>query len=468
MIYICILIIAFNCTCCTFTKNTEKSSETLVHHNIDIKNEMIWKGGFILASKNGLIGFEESQSLPAFYYFNNNDKDSLFRFINKGQGPNEVLHPMNLQYINEDTLGVFDIMNMSYYHIPIEKNMEFINLNERVHFENRFYHILKTAQNQYIGLSGENHLFVLLDSKGKIIKSFFEYPYKDKNEREINNSIRSLAYQGSIMANPSSTKCIYAPYNGDIIHFYDIKRNDITLVRKLEKNYPDYIVNEGNSAIKKSTIRGYVSIATTDSFVYALYCGKTLNKLLNEKNKDTMEGNILRIFDWNGYIKREINLDIPCKHIAVSHDDKTVWAIAAKPDIQLFKFNIKENEGENKYKATKNYNISKHSLFGDIQNKKPSNTTKNNLYKELEKINLKNIHKSQTDSFFLVIEEPNLKLISTEKTCNDINIIAKYGKKRTIVHFFIKKDKIGLFSDSIILKFSNKTYRFINIYGKVY
>lgn len=472
---IILLLILFSCQ--NKRKNEIKhlvpgrqENEMIVHYTIDMKDEMLGNGGFILASKNGLIGFEESQSFPAFYYLNNNNEDLLFRFVNKGQGPNEVLYPMNLQYLNEDTLGVFDIMNMSYYHIPIKKNKDSIDLSKRVCFDNRFYHVVKTAYNQYLGLSGESNLFVLLDSKGRSIKSFFEYPHKDKDEKKIDNSIRSLAYQGSIMTNPSATKCIYAPYNGDIIHFYDIKKDNISLVRKLEKAYPDYIADGGNTSIRKTTRRGYVSIATTDSFVYALYCGETLDKLLD--NGETMEGKTLRIFDWNGSIKREISLDTPCKHIAVSHDDKIIWAITSNPDIQLSGFNIEkkeEKEKESKTQLIKNEDISELPLVNNIQDKKLTNSEDiNNSSTGLVKIDLKNIYKSQTDSFFLVIEEPSLKLVSTRKSSNDINVNAESSENRIVVYFFIKKDIIGEFSDTITLKFNNNDSRYINICGNVY
>lgn len=464
------LIIIFNFTCCKFETNTKEQNEMLVHHTINIKDEMIGNGGFILANQNGLIGFEESQSFPAFYYLNSKNDNSLFRFVDKGQGPDEVLYPMNLQYINEHTFGVFDIINMSYYHIPIEKNKNSIDLSKRVRFDNRFYRVVKTAYNQYLGLSGESNLFVLLDSKGRSIKSFFEYPYKDKDEKKIDNSIRSLAYQGSLTTNPSSTKCIYAPYNGDIIHFYDIKKDSISLVKKLEKNYPDYVVEGGNTSIRKITRRGYVSVATTDSFVYALYCGETLEKLLG--NGETMEGKILRIFDWNGSVKHEIKLDTPCKHIAVSHDDKTVWAIATNPDTQLFTFDIdKKEKKEKEFEAqlAKNDNINKLLLFNKIQDEKRTHSKDvNNSSAGLVRIDLKNIYKSQTDSFFLVIEEPSLKLMSTKKTSNDISINTESSENRMVVYFFIKKERIGEFSDTITLKFSNNDSQCVNIYGNVY
>jgi hypothetical protein len=60
----------------------------------------------------------------------------------------------------------------------------------------------------------------------------------------------------------------------------------------------------------------------------------SIKKLL-EEGKDPMEGKILRVFDWKRERVREAELDVPCKHIGISHDDKTLWAVALTPEIAL-------------------------------------------------------------------------------------------------------------------------------------
>ena len=442
----------------------EKNSIVLSHYTIEFKEEFIGNGGFLIICKNGIIGFEESQSLPAFYYIENNS--ALSRFINHGQGPNEVLLPFNIQYLSEDTIGVYDIMNMSYYNVPILRNGDFANIRKCINFDTRFYRVIKTAYQQYIALSGGNELFSLLDSDGQLVNTFFEYPYKDKNEKNIDNSIRALAYQGTIATNLSATKYVYAPFNGDIIHFYNIEKNNITLINKIENVFPYYDINKDGAITNAKTTRGYVSITTTENFVYALFCGKPIKELI--KNDKSMEGDILIIFDWNGNKIKEFKLDVLCKHIGVSHDDKTLWAIANTPEVSLVNFELDNSNNKNESTAQKfeNNNISSDTI--ELPNEPINNNSESEEKKShsnIPKIELNNIHVLKVDSIFLV-REGIQKITSIETTSNDITLNTKYENNHTIIYFLVKKQQQGHFSDTVSITFEdNNTIKTI-LFGK--
>jgi hypothetical protein len=449
MRYFILLVVISGFASCHLEQKDKGANKVLAHHTVELNDEFIGRGGFLLGCKNGLIGLEESASFPAFYQVKNIKGDYILsRFVNRGQGPDEVLHPLNLQYINEDTMGVYDFMNMSYYHVPVLRNNGSIHIRKCASFDTRYYRVMKTAYEQYIALSATDGLFSLLDAGGKRMDTFFEYPYKNKDEKNIANSIRALAYQGTMATSPDATKCVYAPFNGDIIHFYAMKKDDIRLISKTENNFPDYVIIDDMPGAKPNTITGYVSVTATDHFVYALFCGKTI-KELKEKNKDSMEGQTLRIFDWNGTIKTEIDLDIPCKYIGVSPDDKTVWAIALMPEISLVRFSM--NEETDQKKETVNHTLEQ---LTDKNPEDDNDTVANKLSSEIRRINLKEIHQSKTANLYAVFESL-LDLKSVETTTKDIKVDVKHEDNSTVVFYQITKEKTGEFNDTVTINFTN-------------
>jgi len=35
----------------------------------------------------------------------------------------------------------------------------------------------------------------------------------------------------------------------------------------------------------------------------------------------------LHVFDWNGVIVKEYELNVPCSYLCISDDDSTIWAL---------------------------------------------------------------------------------------------------------------------------------------------
>ncbi len=443
---ITILTIVFCITACS-TKNKEnQKNKILSHTKIGLKDGFIGNGGFLLICKNKVIGFEESALLPAFYRVEKDKNNfNLSRFVNRGQGPDEVLRPFNIQYQNEDTIGVYDIMNMSYYSIPITSNNDSIEIRKHINFNKRYFRVIKTAYRQYLALSNEDNLFELLNSDAQIIKTSFQYPYKNENEKTLQNSIRSIAYQGTLATNPNATRCVFAPFSGEIIQFYKIKKEDIELVNKIERDYPQYDIENGNAIINANTNEGYLSIATTEKFVYALFNGCPIKESL--ESNESMEGQILRVFDWNGNEIKEFDLDIPCKHIGISHDDKILWAVAKAPDISLVYFNLNGNSDTILRNET--------PALNNIEKEPSGNEDKNPSLSEIRKIELKNIYRLKTDSLFGIYENLSAPIISVESTTNEIKTKIKYTNNTPIIHFWVTKESLGKFSDTVTVNLEN-------------
>jgi hypothetical protein len=233
-------------------------------------------------------------------------------------------------------MGVYDMMKREYIELSIPFTPgDHSKKIKTISFEGLSFSIQSACFNQYIGIGPyEDGMFKLYDPTGKIINYFYEFPSKDNDERSISNQLRAMAYQGNITLNPQKNKLAYTCTNGEIIHFYEVTKNSIEIIKKIENTYPEYVPETDgggiSAAMKRENNVGYLNLYATDRFVYALYSGVSANDFL--KTHTSFSGDILHIYDWNGTIKRKIKLDISCGHICVSSDDKRIYAIAEYPE----------------------------------------------------------------------------------------------------------------------------------------
>ena len=347
------LFISFCCVCnCSNHKQVEITS--LRHQTIDVGDQFIGYGGHLTVFKDKIIGLDLAPAMQPFFFVKQTNSTQLFYFGHKGQGPNEFLKLLSIQNINNQTIGAFDNMLKTYFEFNIPNENEELHIDKKIiiQFQEVLTQVFKIAYDQYLGIVLGEKMFLLADSSGVPVNTFFEYPYQDMNERKFAD--RAFAYQGSLAINPAKNKFIYASYYAEIIHFYEIGHNKIDLITKIEKEYPLFSKRndeyQGVILDRKGKV-GYIATYATDSFVYALFNGKTVGEIGKGPN---FEAQILRVFDWNGTLVKEYELDVPTSYLCVSNDDSKIWAIASTPEIALVTFDLKNNiankQGENKPK----------------------------------------------------------------------------------------------------------------------
>ena len=348
MIYRLIISTSFLLLCSCLTNKQEEPVRMLWHQKIDLGEHFIGSGGFLDFYQGTIIGLDLSSSMQPFFRFMPEEPSQpLFYFGNRGQGPDDLLRPLSIQFVGNQAVGTLDIMTNTYVEFRIPNDNEVLKIDTKLRFQSPLTQIIKTAFNQYIGLLGlSNEMFLLADSFGIPVKSFFEYPYQDNDERQF--ATRSHAYQGALAANPSKNKFVYSSFKGEIIHFYEIENNNIKTIAKIENVYPIYRkINEENLIgveFHADGTDGYIDVYATEKFVYAIFSGKMIFDRKTNIRTD-FEGTRLRIFDWSGIPVKEYELDVPCNYLCVSDDDSKLWAIATHPDISLVFFDL-ESETE--------------------------------------------------------------------------------------------------------------------------
>ncbi|MDR1371917.1 MAG: TolB-like 6-bladed beta-propeller domain-containing protein [Dysgonamonadaceae bacterium] len=339
MKYILIIILQVVVLSCS-NSNKPVQEQELLHKTIS-EEIFIGRGGIMtLLSDSIIVGIDDNTEKCFFRLNNNLSNLSICNFGNKGQGPDDFIFPSSIQRINENTMGCYDAALNKYSEIELSGDCIFKTKN-KINFSELNFRVIKIKQGKYIGLGlYSESMFMLFDSVGTAIKSFFEYPYKDKDEKSIENRLRAMAYQGFIAANPDKTKFIYTTDRGNIIHFYDIVNDTVKIIKKIENSYPNYVteVNDhGFSApLKKSNKTCYVCAFTTGKYVYLLYSGKTFA----EASLNAFNGETIFVYDWTGELKSACHLDIPCSYFCVSSDYKRLWAIANDPDPKIVYFDF--------------------------------------------------------------------------------------------------------------------------------
>jgi hypothetical protein len=260
-----------------------------------------------------------------------------------------------------------------------------------------------------------------------------------------------MAYQGSIAINPRKTKCVYATLDGEIIHFYNIIENEISLISKTEKAYPKYKPEDNGteyySSMDANNTIGYISLAATDRFVYALYCGKKYNELYRAGNRPSIAGEQLRIFDWTGTIVKTVMLDVPCQHISATNDNRRLWAMAILPEITPVYFDLDENVSFDAGQSSAG-KVSKEQNSASVSMKKDGSPKVNQL-------NAGKIKLGETKKYIL----PMLVPVTSHRTSSEDIILRDSvdmsNKSYIIVN--LTKQKTGVFNDTVYLSLdSNK------------
>lgn len=286
--------------------------------------------GMLLVDSNLLIADKRADSL--FHRINLNNL--TFKEVGQiGQGPREFLYFDNF-YCIDKKYGFYD------HRLRCSNDIVFsergISLDRNVSYETLHYKVVPTAFNTFIGIGPyEKGLFSILDIRGRIVNVVGEQPYRDETERKIPEIARAMAYQGKIITSPRGDYLVHAIYMSPIISFYKISPTDVNLLMSHIDSYPAYKPELGDrsyaSAMSKSNKLGYIDIAVTDKYVYALLSGRSTE----EAGLSAFAGNVICVFDWNGTLQKKLVCNTDMTTICVSSDDSMIYAVGLVEDYEL-------------------------------------------------------------------------------------------------------------------------------------
>lgn len=328
-------LVCFFGACNNNVKQTKQ--ETILFEPLSVDGLIIGQAyGMMVDGKNLLIADRMADSL--FYWV---DLDCLTyrEVVSRGQGPNEYLRFDNFYYL-QGQHGFYD--SRLWCCTDIDFSDKGLVLKKRKTFSSLNYSLVPTSFETYIGIGPyEQGRFKILDSFGKEVSMACEQPYRDNAERNIPELARAMAYQGNILISPDGKRLVHAIFMTPMLSFYQLSADSISEIRTLVDCYPAYKPElSGDSyaaAMSRHNKLGYINIAVTKKYIYALYSGKTTV----EHALSAFHGNAVRVYDWEGNFLKEFIFDIDVSSICVSDDDTMLYAVGLVDDFELLSCKIK-------------------------------------------------------------------------------------------------------------------------------
>lgn len=252
-----------------------------------------------------------------------------------GQGPDDFLMPYGLSVREEDSYSFYDVNRRRYSTIHLDRENDFWQVEHHFKSDSLIHiHIQPIRDSLYLSAGMyKNYHLVLLDKHGVFKKGFGEIPYRDEEERKVDDIIRSEAYQGKLVVSPSGNNVAHVLLKGDMIYFYHIAENgELELKSEQINAYPDYRYDNG--AISSGAPIHHLTAFATEEYVYTLYSGRNYK----EHKDKAFQSNLIRVYDWDGNLVKYLDLDVDVKQIAVTKDNRRIYAIADLPDPVLIAF----------------------------------------------------------------------------------------------------------------------------------
>ena len=336
---IVLLIITFLSFACTPTSK-EKKDILLSHEVIKLPETIIGNAYSIQKVHHFLIVLDYSAD-SFFHLIDLKNKAYKGMYGNRGQAPNDFIHPGKLHPFCNNQLCTFDSSRGEIKLLTIHAENETIDCSTYLSVkQNHAFEIIPVGKDVLLTNGAfEQSMFQLCSFQNDILSISDEYPYKDEKEHKLSNQLRAMAYQGILSMN-GQKKFAYATSNALQIHFYQIKDNQLDKLTEIIESYAQYIpngnttgysvLNDGNSP------ECFTDLATTDNHVYALYSGRTFNKY----KLSFRESKSLFVYDWNGKLIKTYHLDIPIVCFCIDEKEQKIYAIANLPDPALVIFSL--------------------------------------------------------------------------------------------------------------------------------
>lgn len=317
--------------------------KSIKHVTIPLKeNNFFSRVSNIYINEDKLILSDESEE----FYFSIYDlrkRAIVSKTGRKGQGPNEIVGlPQSVSVMNRNNFFFYEIERKKIFDVKISESNNSLLTERKINIKGKYFEIQPLSNNRYIavGLIEEGR-YALINSLGDEISYHFDYP-AFKGDEKFSNFHKAMAFQGRLLSRPDGNRFVFTATTSELLEILKInKDNSIVKVYDFKGVFADFIPegdgkNTISAAIKRTSKVCFINSCCTNRYIYILYSGRIIeNNFLN-----AFKGNIVYVIDWNGNPVARYNLDIDVKCIAVSADDKTLYAIAEQDDTNLVKFKL--------------------------------------------------------------------------------------------------------------------------------
>lgn len=299
-----------------------------VHPSSTLEN-IVQSSSNVLFFKDHLL-IINSSTIPEeqFLVYSLND-GSMHGYFKRGRGPGEMLGLYDCSLMDGgESLAFLDVVSkkiwvapsdailsgsFTYDHAEIMDSPDGIILLNIAGGEDTIYSTgtLRGKRIVTVGMDGS------VSYKG-------EYS-PDVNEKEPNEFVNQ-AYMGNTAYNERHHSVVIANRYADQIEILNLETGKVRFIKGPEAFEPKYTIvkTAAGSALahERDERLGYVCSRVKDNNIYVLFSGKT------NSQRNASFGNEVRVFDWNGRLRRIIDLGMDVLSFDVSDNGKKLYASA--------------------------------------------------------------------------------------------------------------------------------------------
>ena len=260
-------------------------------------------------------------------------------FGKRGEGPEEMISAETIRWGGDNTAWVLDgSKNRLFRYGGIAPGQE-PKLEENISLDKAFMRPLDfdlSGADSFVipDYSGENR-FSWADMSGNLLHKSDCIPITD--EKQLKESAPAVAqgWRSFISFSPDKKLLVTVTQLGDVLDIYNME-NGRHINYKGEDGEPEFHVTSEGYGIPAGRMC-YYDVQVTEHYIYAIYDGRKFSDIMKEKEYK-QGAKQLRVFDFDGKLRKEYMLDRPVTGIYVDEAGHCLWATDVNTDNQIVKY----------------------------------------------------------------------------------------------------------------------------------
>lgn len=251
----------------------------------------------------------------------------------KGGSKSEVLEvsDFEVQTVGDRTfLALYDLEKgrvMEYDLAVIRRDGKQVPTVSEIKSDNRYCGLRKLSKGYAaLGLF-EDYKFELLDDSLKTVSSYGDYLSNENGTTD--KMVNDTANFGRSEVSPNKALLVNIAYAAGVVRFYDVEGNKLAHKKDFVVAPLKYEID--GSSYKNLGNMGFLSVAISNKYVYALYSGE-------KENLDVPIplGSHVYQFDYSGNLQTIYGLDAPTHAIAVDKENDTLYTLVDKEGYKVY------------------------------------------------------------------------------------------------------------------------------------
>lgn len=269
-------------------------------------------------------------------------------FGSRGRGPNELLSVIRVREGSEKgKAGIYDVTQRQWFEFSVPDMLQtgrlVVESTKSTSTEDGAHYITEPIlinENEFVTtdfLGYESRCFRTdwaLDSYLNFVNPQISFK---KNFPDV---ILADMYSSNLNVRPDRSRLVLAGRYIDLVEIFDIDgthiftgigpRADLDIEIDLQRSA------EREAFMKTDeTRRAFLSVKSTDEYIYLLYSGKQ-----QQDSSNYSSGSSVYVVDWNGKPVSHLELDAPIWDFEISDDNKILWGLQPLPLPSLVQYDL--------------------------------------------------------------------------------------------------------------------------------